>query len=69
MTNMAVTAVSGPEFDGPVKINPPFRCSHDGTLYRPGGVAHVPPVVAKCWIDSGYAAPADKPPRSRSKSG
>jgi hypothetical protein len=58
---MIVVATSGPDFDGPVKIRPPFQANYDGTVYLPGQTAQVPGLVARYWLDLGIAIAAPRP--------
>jgi hypothetical protein len=60
MTNIPVTAVSGSPVDGPVKIVAPFLCSYNGVRYHPGDTADVSGIVARYWVDLGYATPTRK---------
>ena len=68
MTNMNITAVSGSPLDAPVIITAPFRCSHAGVLYLPGQTANVPGLVARYWVDCGYATAASAPRTRKGRS-
>jgi hypothetical protein len=38
-----------------VVVKPPFQVVHDGTVYGPNEIAHVPEGVAALWITCGWA--------------